>query len=221
MGTTPRSDTGASLAARWNVDVRHALYRKTGDWYHQLERFPGALLDENGYVVFETEEAFRACPELRIRQDVSVPGGIAGIPGYTRVIDPEGKQALPQAPTTYEKAIFREGALADVVQSRRERDPEARATCIDAHGYACAVCAFDFARCYGSLGERFIHVHHLKPLADGEREVDPVADMRPVCPNCHAMLHRRSPPLTIDELRSSLRSMDGPTAGAATGSQRS
>ena len=143
---------------------------------------------------------------LRIRQDVSVPGGIVDIPGYTRVVDPQtGQTQLPAGPTTYEKAVFREGALADVVQSRRERDPAARAQCIAAHGYSCAVCALDFALRYGPLGERFIHVHHLKPLAEGEREVDPVADMRPVCPNCHAMLHRKTPPLTIDELRSALR----------------
>ena len=31
--------------------------------------------------------------------------------------------------------------------------------------------------------------------------LDPVTDMRPVCPNCHAMLQKKSPPHTIDELR--------------------
>ena len=203
---TARSDTAAKRAERWNLDVRHALYRKTGDWYHQLERFPGALLDENGYVIFETEEAFRSCPELRIRQDVAAPGGIASIPGYTRVLDADGQITLPRtSPTSYEKAVFREGALFDVVQSRRERDPAVRAACLDAHGYACSVCGFDFARRYGPLGARFTHVHHLKPLADGECEVDPVEDLRPVCPNCHAMLHRRSPPLSLDELLALLR----------------
>lgn len=212
----PRSDTAAKRAARWKLDVRHALYRKTGDWYHQLERFPGALLDEHGYVIFESEEAFRACPELRIRQDVGVPGGIANIPGYTSVVDPESRRTtLPARPTTYEKAVFREGALADVVQSRRERDPSARAACIAAHGYACAVCNFDFVTRYGALGERFTHVHHLTPLADGERDVDPVVDMQPVCPNCHAMLHRRSPPLSIAELKAALRE-DAAQQGAAT-----
>lgn len=203
---TLRSDTAAKRAKRWNLEVKHALYRKSGDWYHQLERFPGALLDEHGYVVFETEEAFRACPELRIRQDVAAPGGIASIPGYTRVADADGHMAAPPtAPTSYEKAVFREGALADVVQSRRERDPATRTACINAHGYACSVCGVDFSRRYGALGERFIHVHHLTPLADGERDVDPAADMRPVCPNCHAMLHRRSPPLSLEELRALLK----------------
>jgi predicted HNH restriction endonuclease len=46
-------------------------------------------------------------------------------------------------------------------------------------------------------------VHHLRPLSGiaEEYEIDPVEDLRPVCPNCHAMLHRKTPPYTIDELR--------------------
>jgi 5-methylcytosine-specific restriction protein A len=30
--------------------------------------------------------------------------------------------------------------------------------------------------------------------------VDPVKDLEPVCPNCHAMLHRKDPPYSIEEL---------------------
>lgn len=192
----PRSDSAMTRAKRWNLDVRHALYRKTGDWYHQIERFPGALLDENGYVVFETEEAFRSCPELRIRQDVWVPDGISLIPGYT-VVDGQ----VDAAPTSYEKALAVEGAREDVVLSRPERDPAARALCLKVHGYLCAACGVDFEARYGPIGRRFIHVHHLAPLAGGERLVDPGADMRPLCPNCHAMAHRRIPPLSVDDLR--------------------
>jgi 5-methylcytosine-specific restriction protein A len=31
--------------------------------------------------------------------------------------------------------------------------------------------------------------------------VDPLNHLCPVCPNCHAMLHKRTPPLSIDELK--------------------
>ncbi len=56
---------------------------------------------------------------------------------------------------------------------------------------------------YGQIGEGFIHVHHLKPLSEigQEYEVDPIEDLRPVCPNCHAMLHRKKPPYTIEQLK--------------------
>jgi 5-methylcytosine-specific restriction enzyme A len=55
----------------------------------------------------------------------------------------------------------------------------------------------------GDIGKGFIHVHHLTQLSDiGQGyEVDPVKDLRPVCPNCHAMLHKKNPPYTIDEIK--------------------
>lgn len=76
--------TGKALNERWDVHANHALYHHNGRWYHRLNRFPGALFDRNGYVVFETEEAFRNSPYLAITQDVHVPGGISTIPGYKR-----------------------------------------------------------------------------------------------------------------------------------------
>ncbi|WP_371416419.1 HNH endonuclease [Dolichospermum sp. UHCC 0299] len=75
--------------------------------------------------------------------------------------------------------------------------------CISHYGTSCFVCGFNFGKIFGELGEGFIHVHHLKPLSQigTEYEVDPVKDLRPVCPNCHAMIHRKSPPLSIDEIK--------------------
>lgn len=85
-----------------------------------------------------------------------------------------------------------------------ERDRGARLECINHWGWQCHVCKFDFATVYGDLGEGFIHVHHLRPLGEiGEAHIlDPVTDLRPVCPNCHAMLHRCIPALSIEALKS-------------------
>ena len=96
-----------------------------------------------------------------------------------------------------------EGALRRVVSSAYERNPEARRACIDHYGTSCSVCGFSFEAKFGQLGRGFIHVHHLVPLSaiGSEYRIDPVADLRPVCPNCHAMLHRDDPPLTIEELQ--------------------
>lgn len=98
--------------------------------------------------------------------------------------------------------IFREGAVRQVTVNAYERDPKARQKCIDHYGSSCSVCGFNFGRAFGRLGEGFIHVHHLRPISEiaEEYEVDPVEDLRPVCPNCHAMIHRRSPPLSIEEI---------------------
>lgn len=97
---------------------------------------------------------------------------------------------LPQEIQT-QQGIW-EGALKRVVVNRYERDPGARAECIAKYGTDCSVCGFSFGAAYGEHGEGFIHVHHLVPLAAIRRryKVDPIKHLRPVCPNCHAMLHR-------------------------------
>jgi len=100
-----------------------------------------------------------------------------------------------------------EGARKQVRVNAYERDPRARKSCIKHYGCACAVCDCNFEDLYGELGKGFIHAHLVKPLAltDGEYEIDPVADLRPVCPNCHAMLHRGEIVLSINELRARLK----------------
>ncbi len=102
---------------------------------------------------------------------------------------------------------YAEGATKQVTVNAYERNWAVRADCIAHYGTLCAVCNSDLTAFYGSVAEGFIHVHHLKPLSEiGERySVDPIADLRPVCPNCHAMLHRRTPPYTIEELRTMIQ----------------
>lgn len=110
---------------------------------------------------------------------------------------------LPDSP----KAPFQEGAAKAVTVNAFERNPAARLTCILHHGTACKVCGLDFGKRYGALGEGFIHVHHKTPLAEIRQNyvIDPVRDLVPVCPNCHAMLHRTMPPRTVEELRALLK----------------
>lgn len=102
-----------------------------------------------------------------------------------------------------ENIEYQEGAVTVVKTNSYERNARARAACIAHFGYACSVCGLNFEDKYGDLGERFIHVHHLIEVSSigAEYTVDPIRDLRPVCPNCHAMLHKNSPPLTIEELQ--------------------
>lgn len=97
-----------------------------------------------------------------------------------------------------------EGAKRTVVVNSYERNPKARNQCIEHYGAICRVCEFNFEKKYGAIGSGFIHVHHLTSLADigEEYDVDPIKDLRPVCPNCHAMLHKKQPPYSIEELKS-------------------
>jgi predicted HNH restriction endonuclease len=120
-------------------------------------------------------------------------------------------------------ASYIEGATCSIRVNAYERSRDGREACIRHHGVNCAVCGFNFERTYGATAAGFIHVHHLKRLAViGEKYVlDPVADLRPVCPNCHAVIHHKDPPYSIDEAQTMIRngthreglSTDGPTAG--------
>lgn len=103
---------------------------------------------------------------------------------------------------------YPEGAVERVLVNRYERSRSARQACIDQWGTRCHVCELDFGEVYGDLGEGFIHVHHLVELSTvgDEYEVDPAEDLRPVCANCHAMLHRTRPALHPDDLRKMLSS---------------
>lgn len=103
--------------------------------------------------------------------------------------------------------IYVEGASREVTVNAYERNPAARERCIQHYGTDCVVCGFRFERTYGEIGAGFVHVHHLRSLAKirGEYQLHPVRDLRPVCPNCHAMLHRRKPAYTIEELQAIIK----------------
>ena len=89
VSSSPSEDTehhsGEYLAQLWGVNAAHALYHKDGTCYDLLERFPGALFDANGYVLFADRNHYRSCSSLRFTQELAVPDGIASIPGYKRM----------------------------------------------------------------------------------------------------------------------------------------
>lgn len=103
---------------------------------------------------------------------------------------------------------MREGSTKTVIINAYERSGPARKKCIQHYGLKCSVCETSMADKYGAIGNDYIHVHHLYPeklRAGSEYEIDPIKDLRPVCPNCHAMLHTNNPPLSIETLKSKLR----------------
>ncbi|MFC1740109.1 HNH endonuclease [Pseudomonadota bacterium] len=96
-----------------------------------------------------------------------------------------------------------EGAKTRVEVNKYERNLINRGVCIEIHGCTCAVCGFNFESVYGDIGQGFVHVHHTTPVSQlGENyALNPLTDLVPVCPNCHAMLHKKNPPYTVSELR--------------------
>ncbi|WP_197713337.1 HNH endonuclease [Moritella yayanosii] len=109
-------------------------------------------------------------------------------------------------PDEIDDASIVEGAKTKVLVNTYERSRKARSLCIEHYGVSCFVCDFNFENTYGSIGTGFIHVHHILDIAEIGKEyiVEPIKDLRPVCPNCHSMLHRTKPALSISALKKQL-----------------
>jgi 5-methylcytosine-specific restriction protein A len=78
---------GKELNTKWKVNAIHALYREDGKWYHKLKRFPGALFDKNGYIIFNSEDEYINCKYINHGEEIHIYNGIKTIPGYIAVME--------------------------------------------------------------------------------------------------------------------------------------
>jgi hypothetical protein len=117
-------------------------------------------------------------------------------------VGPQTSDAISLPGEIADEAALVEGAAFRVLTTVYERNRTARERCIAKYGANCCICGFNFGCVYGQVAEGFVHVHHLRSLAEiGEEYViDPEEDLRPVCPNCHAVLHLRTPAYSIEEV---------------------
>ena len=100
-----------------------------------------------------------------------------------------------------------EGAKMRIEVNRYERDRRNRAAALAIHGHWCMACGTDMAERYGPVAEGLIEVHHVVPVSEVGHGyiIDPGSDLVPLCPDCHSVAHRRSPPYSIKELQNMLR----------------
>lgn len=166
----------------------------------KLERFELA----NGCSQTEIDSLFQssswAAADIEVeRSEVEELAQAVPIPSASHTHDPNYPDEIDPGP-------YPEGLARAVLINEYERSSAARQRCIDHYGLKCQACQADFEAIYGPIGHGFIHIHHRVPIASIGKDyrVDPIKDLIPVCPNCHAMLHRREPPLEVEELRSLL-----------------
>jgi len=104
-----------------------------------------------------------------------------------------------------------EGRLLTRVHIARERNQKLadskRAQAMRKNGkLACEVCDFDFAAVYGDRGTGFIECHHIKPVesfAQGHKtQLD---DLALICANCHRIIHRYRPWLSIEAVKTLMK----------------
>lgn len=110
---------------------------------------------------------------------------------------------FPEEISEENKADLWEGAAITRFVNVFERNSKARAECVQRHGKRCKGCNIDFEEQYGELGRGFIHVHHVVPISGikSRYQIDPIKDLIPLCPNCHAMIHKQDNPADIEGLR--------------------
>jgi 5-methylcytosine-specific restriction protein A len=97
-----------------------------------------------------------------------------------------------------------EGAVYSEVVKKYERSRYNRALCLKYYGFMCRGCGDQLAEKYGPIGTDVIHVHHTVPVSamGGSYQLNPIKDLIPLCPNCHNIVHKKSPPMEIAELNS-------------------
>ncbi len=194
----------ARLNDAWGVGAAQVRYSHDGHWYARLVRFPAALFDAHGYVLFPSEEEYRSSPHLRIGKQISVPKpGISGIPGYVRVID---RDAPPTLDVDIHPGGGTEGRRRLVYHLQRERNrtvvkaKKKQATSLD-----CEICGFSFGEVYGSVASGYCEAHHLIPLGEVENTTETrLEDLAILCANCHRVIHLGNPPYELDEVREML-----------------
>ena len=197
-------DKAVRLNEDWDVGAAQVRYSDDGHWYATLARFPAALFDANGYVLFATEEEYRASPHIRVGKQISVPKpGISAIPDYVRVADSD---ASPSLDVDIHSVAATEGRRRLVLHLQRERNQTVvRNKKKQAASLDCEVCGFSFHRAYGSAASEYCEVHHLLRLSDVELTTRTrLEDLAILCANCHRVVHLKPEPYTLSEVRNLL-----------------
>jgi hypothetical protein len=122
-------------------------------------------------------------------------------PSYVRIDRPVLVEGAAPREHGGQHSTSVEGGRVEVTLSRVERSRRLRKACLDHYGTRCQACDVDLGEFYGPMASGLVHVHHLHPASQGERETDPIRDLRPVCPNCHLVIHADTVLRSIEDVR--------------------
>ena len=104
--------------------------------------------------------------------------------------------------------LYEEGSMYESLDTKYERNVAARNKCLEYYGTKCMICGYDSKKIFGENTKPIIEVHHIVPISyiKEEYEVDPIKDLIPVCPNCHAFIHSKDNGVyTIDEVKEMIK----------------
>ena len=179
---------GKYLNNKWDIGAKHALYRLDGRWYHILKRFPAALCDENGYVLFNTDEEYRSNQYLKIvdrTNHTHVPRGISSMPNYVHassLLDNIKSEFIEQniELSNGQRVVKR----IEVFISRVIRDTKISKQIKKRYNYECQICGLSIST--NTEAGKYVEAAHIKPIAKGGN--DNPNNIICLCPNHHTML---------------------------------
>jgi hypothetical protein len=102
-----------------NLPYEHGLYKSDGGWFHHLTKFPGALFDANGYVLFNNKEEYLNNSRLQHGQDLNIKGGISSLNGYVKYTDQQRARLYGEKSNIVEGGPYEKTHLRDEVAQNR------------------------------------------------------------------------------------------------------
>ncbi|MCD9545025.1 restriction endonuclease [Photobacterium carnosum] len=100
---------------------------------------------------------------------------------------------------------YEEGERKTREYSYFKRNPKLAISAKKHYGYTCQACGFNFQSVYGDIGKEYIECHHLNPLSErDETFVSTLKDVCVLCANCHRMIHKKKPTISLDVLKSTI-----------------
>jgi len=107
---------------------------------------------------------------------------------------------LPKLRSPEEQAAYEEGQQHTIEMVVSARNPKVSADAKARSNFTCEACEFNFKDFYGIIGSKFAEAHHKIPINAGTRTTT-IDDIDVLCANCHRMVHKESPPISIERLR--------------------
>lgn len=144
----------------------------------------------------------------RVREDRLVPfdgaeGYVSQLLGMTYPASPIPDEGVEEPTPEVE---YKEGQRHAKEVFYFKRNPKLVKEAKEKYGYICQACGFDFEKVYGELGSKYIECHHKNPLSErNDKLASTIDDVCVLCSNCHRMIHRTKPAMSLSELKKIVR----------------
>lgn len=235
LGASKKDDFVSDVTVVWTAGPERGGTTVIG-WYKNATVFresrkilkPSKIQKKNHVSTYWIKAPANKAVLLPVEQrELMIPRGIKGGIGQSnvwfadkeeskdivnRVIALINRGTFPVLPDIDQTYSILEGNPRLVAHLRRERNPKIikakkEATLRATGKLCCEACGFDFQEVYGEIGYGFCEVHHLQQLskADGVVKTE-LKDLVIVCSNCHRIIHRTDPMISILNLVKYLQS---------------